>query len=57
MREARWRNKTTSGAELPETTPAFKEREVVDTERNEALEKERPADDVFAAIFGDDDEE
>ena len=30
---------------------------VIDPERNEALEKERPSDDLFKAIFGSDDEE
>jgi len=30
---------------------------VVDPERNEALEKERPGEDIFRAIFGDSDEE
>ncbi|KAF2401108.1 DUF1604-domain-containing protein [Trichodelitschia bisporula] len=29
--------------------------EVVDTERNEAIEAERPGEDLFRAIFGDDD--
>ena len=29
----------------------------IDPERNEALEKERPGDDLFKAIFGSDDEE
>ena len=33
------------------------ERAAVDVETNEALEKERPGDDVFAAIFGDDSDE
>jgi hypothetical protein len=30
---------------------------VVDRERNEALERERPGDAVFRAIFGSDDED
>ena len=33
------------------------EASVVDTERNEALEKERPGEDIFKAIFGSDSED
>lgn len=41
----------------PEEMVAAKENIAIDTERNEALEKERPGEAVFRAIFGSDSED
>ncbi len=61
-------NPTASGADqkllqsageagMSESWPDATRRHIVDPERNEALEAERPSDDVFRAIFGSDDED
>lgn len=41
----------------PQLPPAVSQEVVIDPERNEALEGERPGEAVFKAIFGSDDEE
>jgi G patch domain-containing protein 1 len=43
--------------ESPPVVPENRKEEAVDVEKNEALEKERPGDAVFKAIFGSDDED
>jgi G patch domain-containing protein 1 len=43
--------------ESPPVVPDTRKEEPVDVEKNEALEKERPGDAVFKAIFGSDDED
>ncbi|KAL2006130.1 hypothetical protein VTN00DRAFT_9784 [Thermoascus crustaceus] len=48
---------TTAAGEPEQPGPGPREQIVVEPERNEALEAERPGDAVFKAIFGSDDEE
>lgn len=47
----------TWGDSMGQSTVKIKSDVLVDTEKNQALEQERPGDAVFAAIFGSDDED